>query len=104
VNTFVYCLVGSYFSQLAAIAVVIKLFSYLFANHLLFMLVFLLSYLPYDLRSLLIPAKWAFNSPTIFKLVFCPLCEAFQMKSIHAYGCAGGSSIALNNLHMANGT
>ena len=103
-HTFVYCLAASDLPELTPITIIIKLLpdflvDLLFLEHILFLLD-----LPDDIRWFFITAKRALDHIIVLHLVFGPLTEALEMKSVSTNGMTGGSGVTLDDLHVANGT
>lgn len=95
--------VCAYFSELAPIAVVVVLLAHLFVDELLFEHVLFLFDFADDIGSLLVSAEGALDNSVVFDFVLGPLTEAIQMEGVPADSGAGGSSIALDDLHVAYG-
>ena len=102
-HTLVHSFVGADFPKLTTITVVVVLVAaYFFADLLFLQLILFLFDLSHDIWRFFVPAKRTLNHPIILNLVFCPLHKTVQVEGVLAHSGAGGSSIASNNLHMAN--
>ena len=103
-NTFIDCLTGLDFLQLASITIVAILLPDFFIVELLFMLCFFLPNFSNNLWRFFIPTKRTFHNSIILHLMLCPLSEAIKMEIIKANCCTCCNCITFNNLHMTYGT
>ena len=103
-NTFIHCFLSTNLSQLAPITIVVVFLPYLLVDLLLFQHIFFFFDFSDNVSRFFISAKWTFHHIIVLHLMLGPLTETLEVESISADCMAGSSDIALDYLHVTDGT